>query len=193
MKNIIIIGGGGHAKVVISIIKKLKTYNIIGYTDIYNNGDILGVSYIGNDNKVLNYSKQTLLALGIGQINNLDFRRKIVTYFIDEGYPFATLISPDSIINEDVKIGVGTVVMDGAVINCCTIIGGYSIINTKSSIDHDCNIGDFVHIAPGSTICGDVNIGDDTFIGAGSTIIHGIRINNCNFIKAHNLVKANII
>ena len=189
MKDIIIIGGGGHAKVVISIIKKLKTYNIIGYTDINNNGNILGVSYIGTDNEVLNYSKQTLLALGIGQINNLDFIRKIVTYFIDQAYSFATLISPDSIINEDVNIGVGTVIMDGVVINCCTIIGEYSIINTKVSIDHDCNVGEFVHLAPGATICGNVNIGRGSFIGAGSTIINNIELECNSFIKAGKPVK----
>jgi len=189
MKDIIIIGGGGHAKVVISIINKLKTYNIIGYTDILNNGKILSVNYLGTDNEVLNYSKQTLLALGIGQINNQDFRRKIVNYFIDEGYHFATLVSPDSILNEDVNIGIGTVIMDGVIINCCTAISDYSIINTKVSVDHDCLIGEFVHIAPGTTVCGNVIINDGTFVGAGTTIINNIELECNSFIKAGKLVK----
>ena len=189
MKDIIIIGGGGHAKVVISIIKKLKAYNIIGYTDLTDRGYLLGIPYIGTDNEVLNYSKQTLLALGIGQINNLEFRRKIVSHFIDKDYTFATLISSNSIINEDVNVGVGTVVMDGVIINSCSLIGDYSIINTKVSVDHDCVIGDFVHIAPGATVCGNVRISDGSFVGAGTTIVNGVVLNHNSFIKANALVK----
>jgi len=193
MKNIIIVGGGGHAKVVISVIKKLQNYNIIGYTDIKDNGKLLGVPFIGVDEIVFSHSKNTLLALGIGQIDNIEFRKKIVIKFIEKGYKFETLISPDSTINENVEVGVGSVIFDGTIVQSDSLIGEYCILNTKTSLDHDCEIGDFVHIAPGVTVCGDVKIGDDTFIGAGSTIIHGICINKCNFIKAHNLVKANII
>lgn len=189
MKDIIVIGGGGHAKVMISIIKKLKTYKIIGYTDITNKGNILGVSYIGTDEEVLNYSKQMLLALGIGQIRNLESRRKIVYCFTDKSYKFATLVSPDSVLNEDVSIGSGSVIMDGVVINSGTRISRYTIINTKASIDHDCEIGDFVHVAPNVTVCGDVKIGNCVFIGAGSTIVNGVSIPDNTFIKAHSLCK----
>ena len=188
MNDIIVIGGGGHAKVVISIVKKLKTFNIIGYTDINNNGNILGADYIGTDNEVLSYSKQTLLALGIGQVNNLEFRKGIVDKFIENGYRFTKLISPDSNINEDVSIGAGTVIMDGVTINCCSLIGDYCIVNTNASIDHDCSIGDFVHVAPGVTICGGVQVYEETFIGAGSIIVNDKKV-NAKFIKASSLVK----
>lgn len=189
MKDIIVIGGGGHAKVVISIIKKLKAYNIIGYTDIVNRGNILGVCYIGTDEEVLSYSKQLSLALGIGQIRNLEFRKKIVNKFIDRNHQFLTLISPHAIVNEEVLVGKGTVIMDGVVLQPGVKIGEYSIVNTGSRVDHDCEIGDFVHIAPGSTICGEVIVKNSTFIGAGSTIVNGVEIIANQFIKAHTLCK----
>ncbi len=191
-EKIIVIGGGGHAKVLISILKKLDKYFIIGYTDIKNKGLILGVEYIGTDDILENLFKKAdvrFVAIGIGQIRNLEFRSSIIDKIKGIGFVLPAIVSTNSIINEDVKIGEGTVIMDGVIINSGTNIGKYSIINTKTSIDHDCEIGDFVHLAPGVTVCGDVIIGNKTFVGAGSTIVNNIEIKDNQFIKANSLCK----
>ena len=192
MDKIVVIGGGGHAKVIISIIKKSKKYNIIGYTDIKDNGEILGVKYLGNDDILEEiYLKKAakFAVIGIGQIKNVETRKQITEKIKKIGFIFPSIISIDSIINEDVKIGKGSVVMDGVVINSGTEVGKYSIVNTKASIDHDCKIGNFVHIAPGVTVSGEVKIGDNTFIGTGSSVVNNITIKSNTFIKAHSLVK----
>jgi len=196
MVKIVVIGGGGHAKVVISILKKLNNYEIIGYTDIENKGEILGVEYLGSD-KILEelFLNKNIknVAIGIGQIKNVEFRKRTIKKLIKIGFEFPVIISPDSVINEDVKIGQGTVVMDGVIINSGSFIGDFSIINTKVSIDHDCKIGDFVHIAPGVTISGGVKIGSDTFIGAGATIIQYKKIGENIIIGAGSVVVNDLI
>jgi sugar O-acyltransferase (sialic acid O-acetyltransferase NeuD family) len=194
MNDIVVIGGGGHSKVVISILKKTGKYNIIGYTDIKNRGYILGVSFLGNDDECImkNNSEIKLCAIGIGQIKNVEFRKLIIQKYIKAGFKFPPIVSPQAIINENVAIDDGTVIMDGAVIQTGSIIEKYSIINTKASVDHDCKIGSYVHIAPGATISGNVRIGHDVFIGAGSTIIQDIQIGNNCIVAAAALVRKDI-
>ena len=191
MKNkIVIIGGGGHAKVIISILKKLNSFEIVGYTDLENKGEILGVSYLGNDD-ILNslFSNGVINAvIGLGQIKSTALRRKIVDICKSIGFNFPTIISPNAIINEDVSIGNGTVVMDGVTINSGSTIGECSIVNTNASIDHDCVIGDFTHIAPGVTLSGGVNVGNDVLIGTGSNIIQQINILDNTIISAGSTI-----
>jgi len=172
--KIIVIGGGGHAKVLISILIKLKKYNIIGYTDNENKGPILGVKYIGTDKVLNDYCKNLKVknaVLGLGQIKSSQHRKITSRKIKSKGYNFPCIISPDAIINENVDIGQGTVIMDGVVLNSGTKLGKFCIINTNSSIDHDCIIGNHTHIAPGVTISGKVNIGNNVLIGTGANII----------------------
>ena len=181
MKKIVVVSGGGHAKVVISILRKLKEYQIIGYTDIEDKGKIFDVSYLGNDEEFLKKNENIkYAAIGIGQIKKYKLRKKIIENYLINGFDFPVIISPDAIVNEQVEIGKGTVVMDGVVINTGTKIGEFCIINTKSSIDHECCISDYIHIAPGTTLSGTVEILDNTLIGIGSIILQGKTIGkNC--------------
>ena len=196
MDKIIVIGGGGHAKVVISILKKLSNYEIIGYTDIENKGEILGIKYLGNDEilEELFFNKNIKnAAIGIGQIQNVESRKDTIKKLIIIGFEFPVIISPDSVINEDSKICQGTVVMDGVIIQTSTNIGKFCIINTKSSLDHDCMIGDYIHIAPGVTISGGVEIGDNSLIGASATIIQYKKIGKNIIIGAGSVVVNDLI
>ena len=174
MDNIVIIGGGGHAKVLINIIKKNNDFAITGYTDNNDCGEQLGIKYLGNDTilgELITNNKCSHAALGVGQIN-LNNKRYIITGSIKNlGYKFPAIISKDSIINEDVSIGEGTVVFDGVVINSGSKIGKFSILNTGVIIDHDCEIGDHTHIATGAVLSGGVKVRSNSMIGAGATVI----------------------
>ena len=178
MKRIAIIGGGGHSKVLISIILKLDEFDIIGYIDQNDNGELLGIPYLGNDDNFINNynNKIKFVVLGVGQLETSESRRILVKKYKESNFMFLTLVSTTAIINRNVKIGIGTVVMDGVIINVDSKIGEYSIINTNSTIEHDCNIGNYVHVAPGVTMSGSVNINDNCLIGTGSNIIQGINI-----------------
>jgi len=190
-----VIGGGGHAKVVISVLKKLKSYQILGYFDAVNRGSILGIVYLGNDQQLPELKKKhpaCSAVLGIGNVDISDLRYKIAQTLLALGFDFQPIISPDAIVNEEVKIGQGAVILDGVVVNSGTVIGAFAILNTKSSIDHDCSIGDFAHIAPGVTLSGCVSVGRGSLIGAGATVIQGKKIDENCLIGAGSVVVGDV-
>ncbi len=195
MDKIVVIGGGGHAKVLISILKRLDGYDVIGYTDVRDNGPVLGIPYLGSDDVLQNLLDQGIgkAVLGIGQIKNYQIRQKIVTRAKSINFKFPPIVAPSAIINEDVSLDEGVVVMDGVVINSGTRVGAFSIINTKASVDHDCNIAEFVHIAPGVTLSGGVTVERFTLIGTGASVIQGITVGEKCIIGAGSAVMKNCL
>jgi sugar O-acyltransferase (sialic acid O-acetyltransferase NeuD family) len=179
MDKIVIVGGGGHAGVVISILKKTQKYEVCGYVDIHDNGAVLDVPYLGMDKVLGELIKEAGVekaAICVGRVTDSSLRKRLIEQTLQMGYSFPSIESPDAIVNDDVVIGSGSVVMDGAVINCGTRIGAFAIINTSASVDHDCEISDFAHIGPGVVLCGGVTIGEDAFIGAGAVVCQNRRI-----------------
>ena len=192
-KTIVVIGGGGHSKVLISVLKKLKDYRVVGYTDIKDRGEILGVGYLGNDSSLRKLSRggRTICAaIGIGKSEKPDCRKVIIESLKKLGFRLPSVISPDATVNEDVRIGDATVVLDGVVVNSGSRIGDAVILNTNATVEHDCIIGSFAHVAPGVTISGGVEIGENSFIGAGSTVIHKVKVaNNCIIGAGSTVIK----
>lgn len=179
MNKIIVIGGGGHAKVLMSIIKKLGTFEILGYTDVLDRGPLLGQSYLGEDTRVAEFcrtEKALRAVFGIGSIHVSEKRKLIYEQLKPFGLHFAPLASPDACVSADAVLGSATVVMGGAIVQAGSKIGEAAILNTHCSVDHDSVIGDFTHIAPGATLCGGVTVGENCLIGAGSVINPGITI-----------------
>lgn len=181
MKRLIIIGAGGHGRVV-SDIAKLHGYKKVDFLDDCDNEGVIG--------KVAEFVKYIDEADFVVAIGNSSIRQRIQSQLRENKAKLVTLIHPSSIISQDVKIGKGTVVMAGTVINTNTVIGEGVIVNTNSSVDHDCSIGDFSHISVGAKICGTVNIGKFTWIGAGATIINNKNIcENCMIGAGATVVK----
>lgn len=182
-KDVIIIGAGGHAKVIADIVKSSGD-NLVGFLD--DNMDIQG-NVIFEDKIVLGTTKEediekykdNYFIIGIGSNR--------VRKLISEKYPnlkWYTAIHPNAIIGTDVFVGDGTVIMAGVVINTGTSIGKHCIINTCSSLDHDNILEDYVHISPGSHLAGTVKISEGTWICAGVTVINNITIAKNNIIGA---------
>jgi sugar O-acyltransferase (sialic acid O-acetyltransferase NeuD family) len=179
MEVIVVVGGGGHAKVVISILRKLNRHHILGYTDLTDKGAVLGVPYVGSDYELaaLAVGPQKLnVVLAVGQVGLGKPRYELWARLQSPLLSFPLIVSPNAIVNEVVSVGEGAVVMDGVVINSGTAIGQGAIVNTNSTIEHDVRLADWVHIAPGATISGGVTIGRFSMIGAGATVIEGKKI-----------------
>jgi sugar O-acyltransferase (sialic acid O-acetyltransferase NeuD family) len=179
MGDIVVIGGGGHAKVVLGILKKLKSYRIIGYTDLKDCGTLLGVPYLGSDTtleSLVARSRMLHAALAVGQIGLGNGRAALWGRLQSFGLQFPSVVSPAAIVNEGVSGGEGSVVMDGAVVNVGARLGQGAIVNTNSTVEHDVIVGDWVHVAPGATISGGATIGQFSMIGAGATVIEGVEI-----------------
>ncbi|HKO18945.1 MAG TPA: acetyltransferase [Acidobacteriaceae bacterium] len=186
MQPFVVIGGGGHAAVVICLLRKLQ-YQLIGYTDLKNNGLILGVPYLGPDDHLHAIAASTpnlRAAIGIGQIAEGKKRCSIVEGLSLSLAYFPPIVSPSAIVNESVTLGEGAVVMDGAIINPGASIGRGAIINTHSTVEHDAIVGDWAHIAPGATLCGNVHVGKFAMVGAGATVIEGVSIGSSCMIAA---------
>jgi sugar O-acyltransferase (sialic acid O-acetyltransferase NeuD family) len=184
---IVVVGGGGHAKVVISILRKLKRHRILGYTDLQDNGAVAGAPYLGSDRELVALAvgrKKLNAVLALGQVGLGEPRYELWTRLHSLALSFPLIVSPDAIVNEGVSGGEGAVVMDGAVINSGTTIGRGAIVNTNSTIEHDVVLEDWVHVAPGATISGGVTVGRFSMIGAGATVIEGIKIADCCMVGA---------
>ena len=187
IKNIAIIGCGGHAKVLVDIINLLDNYNIIGFYDDKTKDNFYKYPILGNINDLNNGDKSYYYIIGIG--DNL-IRKQIFDKFNYLNWDI--LIHPSSIISKYAKINKGSVICAGAIIQTEVIIGENSIINTNCNIDHESIIGNHVSISPGSVICGKVIIHDLCFIGANCTIIQNITIGKCSIIGAGSVIIRNI-
>lgn len=190
-KKIVLIGGGGHCKVVISILNKLDEFEIVGIVDINKAGNLIsGIKIIGTDNDLKDIYKSGIhyAIITVGSTKDNTKRYTLFNTAKEIGYEFPVIISPEAIVNKSVKIDEGTVVMPGSIINIDSSIDKNCIINTGAIIEHDCKIEDHCHIAPGVHISGVVNIGELSFIGIGATIIQGIRIGKNVTVGAGSVV-----
>lgn len=192
MKDIILIGGGGHCKSVIETISKSKDYNIVGILDLHDKvgEEILGIKIIGTDDQLEYFYKNGVkyAFLSLGSIGDVSLRKKLYTIALGIGYVFPNIVDNTAIISDKIQVGCGNFIGKGAIINCDTEIGNNCIVNTGAIIEHDCCIGDFCHIAPGATLSGGVIIGQNSHIGTNSTIIQNINIGENTIIGAGSVV-----
>lgn len=176
MKKIIVLGSGGHAKVVIDTLQQLNK-DIIGIATLSNESSFMGIPIIGKDDDVLRYSpNEILLVNGIGSIGNMGLRKKVFLKFKNKGYFFYTMIHPSAILSPTVTLGEGVQIMAGSVVQTDVQIGDNVLLNTRTSIDHECQIGGHSHIAPGCTISGQVLVEEEVHLGTGTTVIQQINI-----------------
>ncbi len=188
--RVIIIGAGGHGKVIADIITKSKD-ELIGFLDDNKEiGEVIIEKYkvIGKIEDITKFSIadsniQFIIAIGDNKKRKtITEKYKILNYY--------TAIHPNSQIGLGVTIKEGTAIMANTCINSSTTIGKHCIINTGAIIEHDNKIDDYVHISPNATLCGTVEIGTLTHIGAGSTIRNNIKIcENCTIGAGTVVVK----
>lgn len=167
MKRLIIIGASGHGKVVADIARLNGYEEIVFLDDDDSISECNGWPVIGKSGD----APEGDIFVAVG---NARIRRMLMERFSDRNIP--VLIHPDAVIAKGTEIGKGTAVMAGAVINPCAVIGSGCIINTSSSIDHDCRLGDYIHVSVGAHLCGTVNIGDNTWVGAGAIVSNNINV-----------------
>lgn len=188
---VFIVGGGGHAKVLIEalLLRKVKILGITESDPAKIGTEILGIQVIGNDTVIWEHAPESIqLVNGIGSVQLPQSRMDVFKKFKAKRFTFASVVHASAMVASDVILGEGAQIMAGAVIQPGSRIGKNSIVNTNASVDHDCIIGDHVHISPGVTLSGGVMVGNMVHIGAGATIIQGIEIGNRCLIAAGAVV-----
>lgn len=192
---LIIIGAGGHAKVLIEALLASSAVikGIVDSNPMLAGSRILGVPVLGGDDVVVEFTpSQIQLVNGVGSIGLPSLRQRLYEKFKILGYDFATVVHPSAVVTSDVVLGEGSQIMAGAVIQPGSHIRCNTIINTRASVDHDCIIGDHVHISPGVTLSGGVDIGAGSHIGTGATLIQGISIGRGCLVAAGAVVVKDI-
>lgn len=193
---IIVLGAGGHAKVVIEALQRSGS-PLLGVVEVdpARKGEhVLGVEILGDDEVVLAYRPdQVLLANGLGSVGIPQRRREIFNRFSARGYRFASVVHPAAVVAADVEVGEGTQIMAGAIVQPGCRLGVNSIVNTRASVDHDCRIGDHAHIAPGVTLSGDVVVGETSHLGTGVTVIQGMTIGSLVLVAAGAVVVDDVV
>ena len=192
-KKILIFGTGGHSKVVFSEILKIQNLEILGFID-----EIQPINTIINKDlnlRVLGKIKDlkrivdnnTFGIIAVGQ-NYIREKISLEVKQVIKNFKWEKIISNDSIISKNTKIGEGTVIISGSTINVGTNIGNHCLINTNSTIEHDNCFYDFSSCGPGTTTGGNVNLGKLSYIGIGSTISNKINIDENTVIGGHSFV-----
>lgn len=187
-KQAAIMGAGGHARVIASILRAKHT-SIYGFFDDSYTGFseiIQGAPLLGRFNDVINFRNnfQTIyLALG----DNLT-RKKLFNFLDNHDFFMPTLVHPKAIVESDAVIDDATVVCLGGIISTEVRVGKGCIINTGCSVDHESSIGDFVHLAPQVVVAGRTTIGDFTFVGINTAIADKVTIGKNVVIGAGSVI-----
>jgi sugar O-acyltransferase (sialic acid O-acetyltransferase NeuD family) len=176
--NIFLIGGGGHASVVIDCLKA-QGVNVAGVFDPLYKGTP-AVPALGTYATSFDPAALAIIAIGNNTI------RKRVSDQVTHG--FENAIHPSALVSSAAKTGDGNMILHGAIVQANCFLGRHVIINTGATIDHDCRIEDFVHIAPGVVLCGNVQVGEGAIVGAGAVIIPGIKVGAWATIGAGSVV-----
>ena len=187
-KQVIVIGAGGHGKVIADIVIASGD-RVLGFLDdgMTQGQQINGIPVLGGVEDYVRFPEaEFVIAIG-----NAAVRRRIAERL--QGARWYCAVHPCAVVSEmDVHVGEGTVIMAGAVVNPGAKIGSHCIINTGAIVEHDNRIGDFVHISVGAKLAGTVTIGDDTWIGIGAVVSNNLSVCGGSTVGAGAVVVKNI-
>lgn len=196
MAAIVIVGGGGHAKVLIDLIRAARVYEIAGVLDarLDVGAKVLGVPVLGGDALLPElYSRGMRSAcIAVGSIGDNSRRKSLFDMVKGAGFGVPVLIHPASMVSPHAALAEGAQIMAGAVLQAECRIGENTIINTGALVEHDCSVGRDVHICPGAVVSGGCEIGDGSFIGAGAVIIQGVKIGKNSVVAAGSVVVGSV-
>lgn len=196
-KKVIIIGGGGHSRLLIECIKILSDIDIIGILDEDTSrcgSTFIDIPVLGNDellNELYNKGIQYFV-IGVGTTKASLIRKNLYDKCKSVGLKPLSLIHKSAIISDSVHFDEGVQLFPGCIINPGAYIGKNVIINTAAIVEHDCIIGEHSHIATGAKMAGNVQIGCSSHIGIGSTIKENINIGNYVTVGAGSVVISDI-
>jgi acetyltransferase EpsM len=192
---ILIYGGGGHAKMVIDLLRALGSYRIVGIVDDGRPpGEMIcGVPVLGGAGSLSGAAAEgiRLAVNAVGGIGSIGVRIKIFRRLAEAGFACPALVHPTAYLDGTARLSPGAQVFVHAYVGSEAQIGYGCIVNTGAIVSHDCRLGDFVNISPGAILAGDVEVGSGALVGMGATVNLGVkigagaRIGNSATVKNH--------
>lgn len=193
---IVIIGAGGHARVIAEIIRRQGVYRVAGYTAPRDQAftDRWEFSYLGDDSVLPDLRRQGIVtaALGVGGVGDNRPRSRLYGKIKAFGFSFPPLMHPAATVAGGVTLADGAVIAPGAVVNPGVAIGPNTIINSAAVVEHDCIIGEHVHVSPRAVLCGGVRVERLAHVGAGAVVIQGVTIGEGAVVGAGAVVLDNV-
>lgn len=190
-KDIILVGGGGHCKSVIDLIRSTGEYHVAGIVDLpsASGHTVMGVPVVGTDVDLPGLRKKySAFLVTIGQIKDHSARKRIFNALIDLDAELPVIVARSAFVSPAAKLGHGTVVFHQAVVNAEAAIGQNCIINNLSLVEHDAVVGDHSHISTGAMVNGNVNIGEGCFVGSNASIRQGVSIGPAVVVGSGSIV-----
>ena len=179
---IIIIGAGGHARVIADALVCAGSVvtGFVDKDDARKGQDMLGLPVMGGEDVLARFDPDAVrLVVGIGGIGNLlalELRQQISERLRGAGWTLAGVRHPSCTIAPTATIAADAQIMAGAIVQVGADIGAGAIVNTRAVVEHDSVVGAYSHISIGTVLCGDTRIGSCSHIGAGAVVRQGISL-----------------
>lgn len=189
-KKLVIVGMGGHGRVIFEAALASGKYEILGFVD-EKPGSPRQSEYLGNFDilKTLDASVQVIVAIGDNSVReSVAGRLKAIV----PGVTFATIIHPFSFVASDAAVGAGSVIFAGAVVQSSVRIAEHVVVNTGACVDHDGVLKDFSSVGPGAVLGGEVTIGKRAFVALGAKVKHGLVIADDVVLGAGSMLLADL-
>lgn len=184
--SVVVIGAGGHAKVVVATLVALgrEIAAIVDDDPARHGSSLLGLAVTGPVASFPLSGRPAIVAIGDNAA------RHRVSGALD--CRWQAVVHPSAIVHPSVRIGEGAFVAAGAVIQPDSEIGPHSIVNTGATVDHDCRVGGWAHLAPGVHLAGDVKVGAGALVGLGAGIAPGVSIGDWTVLGAGAMAVSDI-
>jgi perosamine synthetase len=171
----VLIGAGGHARVVLSILRDNSNLVVAGFVAPPGSSGLGDLVRLGDDDDLASLRQVGIEAAFVAVGDNRR-RWELFNRARQLGFEMVNAVHPSTSIDRSVRMGSGIAIMAGAVVNCDSVIGDAAIVNTCASVDHDCEIGEASHLAPGAHLSGYVKIGARSLVGVGAAVGRGLPI-----------------
>lgn len=195
MKKCVVIGGGGHAKVVLDALLLEGRCRPVAVTDPdTTRRSVLGVPIVGGDEALpgLRRSGALYFVIGLGGVPRTEPRAKLFRKALDLRLKPLTVIHPSASVSGHATIGEGSVALAQSAVSAGVRIGRNVIVNTGAIVEHDSTVADHVHLCPGSRLSGGVAVAEGAFVGAGAVVREGVSIGAWSIIGAGAVVLSDV-
>lgn len=184
-ENLIVIGGGEHARVVIEVARsRPELWNVLGFADSSSCDETcrrLNIRRVGNDEEVIANHGSSRFVLGVGGIGTPGPRESVADYYQLHNIRWAVVVHALAWVSPTAELGPGTVVGAGVIVNSGAVIKEHCLINTGAIIEHDVQLGAFSQVGPGAVVGGGAIIGKRSYLGLGCRIRDHIQV-DCNVL-----------
>jgi len=193
----VILGGGGHARVLIDTLQVCGKAELLGVLDADDSlwgQDLLGVPIVGGDDCLPDLVKRgaNSFVVGVGSLGDATIRKNLFALGLSHDLAPLTVVHPTAVCSHGVTVGKGTVLFPGSIVNTGGVLGDNVIINTGAVVEHDCSLGDHVHVATRASLAGGVIVGEGAHVGIGASVRQNVRIGAQSVIGAGAAVVADV-